>query len=138
MGSKAEKTGNQAHILVINDVPALLDLFRELLEEEGYQVSVDGFSAVTLEQQLARVKAIAPDLIVLDFLIGGEDLGWQLLEMIRLDPATVKIPLLVCTAAVQIVEQLQAHLNSMGIQVVLKPFDLDQLLAAITSSLNPA
>jgi CheY-like chemotaxis protein len=136
MGSKQEKTGK--HILVINDVPALLDLFRELLEEEGYQVSLDGFSAITLEQQLARVKELAPDLLVLDFLIGGDDLGWQLLEMIRLDPTTAKIPVVVCTAAVHIVEQLQAHLASMGIRVVLKPFELDHLLTAIRDALCPA
>jgi CheY-like chemotaxis protein len=58
--------------------------------------------------------------------------------MIRLDPTTAKIPVVVCTAAVHIVEQLQAHLASMGIRVVLKPFELDHLLTAIRDALCPA
>ena len=37
MATKQEK---QRHILVVNDTPAILDLFRDFLEDEGYRVSV--------------------------------------------------------------------------------------------------
>src|SRR3954452_6512046 len=121
---------NGRHILVINDTPAIIELFTILLSEEGYRVSTDLFTSET-DVMLARVKADRPDLIVLDFIILDEQRGWQFLELLKLDPATRDIPVIVCTAAVTLVEQLQTHLQTMGVRVVLKPFDIDHLLGEI-------
>ena len=118
------------HILVINDTQAILELFTVLLEDEGYRVSTDGFS-VEMAAMLERVKTDPPELIVLDFIIGDEQRGWQFLELLNLDPATRAIPVIVCTAAVKLVEELQTHLDRMGVAVVLKPFDIEHLLAEI-------
>jgi CheY-like chemotaxis protein len=118
----------QKHIFVINDTVAILDLFRELLEEEGYRVTTDGFSVELLEM-LGRVKADRPDLLVLDFIIQDEGRGWQFLQLLKMDRATADIPVIVCTAAVKLVEELQMHLDTMGVSVVLKPFDIEHLLA---------
>jgi CheY-like chemotaxis protein len=118
------------HIFVINDTVAILDLFRELLEEEGYRVTTDGFSVELLEM-LGRVKADRPDLLVLDFIIQDEGRGWQFLQLLKMDRATADIPVIVCTAAVKLVEELQRHLDTMGVSVVLKPFDIEHLLAKI-------
>jgi CheY-like chemotaxis protein len=118
------------HIFVINDTVAILDLFRELLEEEGYRVTTDGFSVELLEM-LGRVKADRPDLLVLDFIIQDEGRGWQFLQLLKMDRATADIPVIVCTAAVKLVEELQMHLDTMGVSVVLKPFDIEHLLAKI-------
>jgi len=118
------------HILVINDTPAIIELFTLMLEEEGYRVSTDLFTA-EMDVMLARVKADRPDLIVLDFIILDEQRGWQFLELLKLDPDTRDIPVIACTAAVKLVEQLQTHLQAMGVQVVLKPFDIDHLLGEI-------
>ena len=127
----------EAHILVINDTPQLLDLFQELLSDAGYQVTPDRFTLET-DRLLERVKAIEPDLIVLDLIIGDEHRGWQFLQMLEMTPETRTIPVVVCTAAVHLVRELQPHLDSMGIQVVLKPFDIDHLLGTIAKSLEPA
>ncbi|MGH2535268.1 MAG: response regulator [Thermomicrobiales bacterium] len=126
------------HLYVVNDVPELLDLFRELLESEGYRVTLDRFAAVGLNERLERVKAGKPDLMILDFLVGGESLGWQLLQMLKMDRATTGLPIVVCTAAVHTVRELHAHLVTMDVEVVLKPFDVDQLLAAITRAFERA
>jgi two-component system alkaline phosphatase synthesis response regulator PhoP len=131
-------TGQMAHILVINDAKEILDVFKVLLEEEGYRVSLDNFSTMDLGKLMTATKALAPDLVVLDFIVGGEPIGWQLLELLKLDPATARIPLVLCTAAVQRAEELSSHLRTMGVEVVLKPFDLDQILAAIARALLPA
>ena len=125
--------GNESerrHILVIDDTPAILDLFRDLLEEQGYRVSLDNFS-VDASEKLAQVRALKPDLIVLDYMVGWEGLGWQLLQLLKMDQSTTAIPDIICTAAVQQVEELQGHLLDMGVAVVLKPFDIDRLLAEI-------
>jgi CheY-like chemotaxis protein len=125
------------HILVINDTVAILDLFRTLLEEEGYRVSTDDFSSDMLSM-LNRVKTDRPDLIVLDFIVGDEGKGWQFLQMLKMDRATRDIPVVVCTAAAKLVKELQAHLDVMGVAVVLKPFDIDIVLAEIARKLHPA
>lgn len=131
MGPDAHPTGQ--HILVINDTPAIIELFTLLLEEEGYRVSTDLFTS-EMDVMLARVKADRPDLILLDFIILDERRGWQFLELLKLDPATRDVPVIVCTAAVKMVEQLQTHLQAMGVQVVLKPFDIEHLLGEIAGS----
>jgi CheY-like chemotaxis protein len=64
------------HIYVINDEATLLSLLRELLEEEGYRATLETFDPSGIEGQLQRLREVQPDLVVLDFLIGGERLGW--------------------------------------------------------------
>lgn len=51
-----------ARILVINDTQEILELFRILLEEEGYEVILSGFPI----QQISDFELIKPDLIILD------------------------------------------------------------------------
>jgi CheY-like chemotaxis protein len=131
-GKRVAKTGtqNQKHIFVINDTIAILELFTALLEDEGYRVTTDGFT-IEMAELLSRVKADRPDLVVLDFLIQDEGKGWQFLQMLKMDRETRAIPVVVCTAAMKLVEDLQAHLDAMNVGVVLKPFDIDNLLAEI-------
>jgi len=131
-GKGVAKTGqqNQKHIFVINDTIAILELFTALLEDEGYRVTTDGFT-VEMVELLKRVKAERPDLLVLDFLIQDEGKGWQFLQMLKMDRETRDIPVVVCTAAIKLVDDLQAHLDTMGVGVVLKPFDIEVLLAEI-------
>jgi CheY-like chemotaxis protein len=129
-------TANQKHIFVINDDPVLLSVFRELLEDEGYKTTLDTFGLVSVDEQFQRILAARPDVIVLDFVIGGEMIGWQFLQMLKMRRETVKVPIVVCTAAVTIVRELQAHLAVMCIGVVLKPFDIDQLVSEIKKALD--
>jgi CheY-like chemotaxis protein len=132
-----EPNGSQKHIFVINDTAAILELFTDLLQEEGYRVSVDGFSVEMIEM-LERIRNERPDLIVLDFVIQDEGKGWQFLQILKMDRETRDIPVVVCTAAAKLVEELQVHLADMRVAVVLKPFDIDHLLAEIQKAMQPA
>lgn len=125
-----KKTAAPRRILVVNDTQELLDLFREILEEEGYQVSVYSYAFRDLEE----IKKVAPDLIILDYIIGGEDYGWQLLQKLKLDRETAKVPIIVCTAAVRQVREMEGRLHEKGVAVVLKPFDIDDLLREVEAS----
>jgi DNA-binding response OmpR family regulator len=129
------KDANQKHVLVVNDTPEILDLFQDLLSEEGYRVSVDRFS-VEMAEMHSRVKNIRPDVVVLDYLIGREESGWQFLQLLKMDRVTRSIPIVICTAAVQQVQQILSHLDEMGVEVVLKPFDIDHLLEVIRNALG--
>jgi CheY-like chemotaxis protein len=129
------KESEQKHILVVNDTVAILELFTVLLEDEGYRVSTDGFS-VELAEMLGRIREMQPDLIVLDLVIMEEGKGWQLLQLLRMDRETRAIPVIICTAASRLVDDLQTHLDTMKVGVVLKPFDIDHLLAMIRKCLG--
>lgn len=115
------------HIVVINDEEAMLTLFRELLEEEGYRVSTLTYPTA----DLADLQILAPNLVILDMLFGGEDRGWHYLQQIRLNRATAVLPIIICTAAVRLVRDAHDYLTQMGIGVVLKPFDIDPLMAEV-------
>ncbi len=119
------------HVLAIQDTPHKGDLFAAEPTEAGYRVSTAGFSDEP-ELLLQRVTTEAPDLIVLEFSIGGEWRAWQVLERLKGDPHTRAIPVIACTGAVTRVAALQTQLAPMQVGVVLKPLDLDALLGEIT------
>ncbi len=119
-------------ILVVNDTQEILELFRMLLEEEGYEVVLSGFPI----QQISDVEQIHPDLIILDFVFGDQKSGWQMLQMIKMKRSTASIPVIVCTAALDMVREQEGYLVSQGVHVVFKPFDIDHLLTNIKQLLN--
>ena len=126
-----DKSHAGKHILVVNDEPAILNLFKDLLSEEGYRVSLDKFDR-DIDALQDVVRQLRPDLVILDFIIGGEHKGWQLLQVLKMDRATRDISVVICTAAAHQVTELSSHLNELGVHVVLKPFDIDHLLEIVT------
>jgi DNA-binding response OmpR family regulator len=121
-----------ARILVVNDTQEILELFRELLEGEGYQVILSGNPL----QQVREVEEIHPDLIILDLIFGAEKSGWQMLQMLKMKRSTSTIPVIVCTAAAATVREQEGYLVSQGIHVVYKPFDVEQLLSNVKQMLE--
>ncbi len=121
-------------ILVVNDTQEILELFRLLLEEEGYEVILSGVPL----QSLREVEQLRPDLIVLDILFRDEKTGWQMLEMLRLSRSTALIPVLICSAALREIQEQEGYLNSQGVRIVYKPFDIDVLLQTVKAMLNIA
>lgn len=119
------------HVLVINDTQEILELFRDILEEEGFTVSLYSHAF----QDIAEIAKIRPDLVILDFLIGDEAQGWQLLQKMKMSRRTDRIPIIVCTAAVQMARELEGHLTAKGVGLVLKPFDIDDLLATVHAAI---
>jgi len=125
----------RARIALINDDSTFLDLMRDLLQEvEGYEVTIckEG------DQAYEFVKSQAPDLVILDIRMDGEEVGWMLLELLTLDPKTRPIPMIVCSAAIRDLQSHQSLLQQYGIDVLPKPFDLtvrlDKVNVALCSS----
>lgn len=121
------------HILVVNDTEEILDLFREIIEGLGHRITGWSFSP----DDLARVTDIQPDLVILDLLMGPTELqGWQLLQKLRMNRATERIPVIVCSAATNWVREQEGWLGANGVKVVLKPFRVDDLERAIDKALS--
>lgn len=115
-------------VLVVNDTQEILELFDEILSAMGFEVVLMSYAP----RELDRIRSVAPDLIILDFLLGDRELlGWQLLQKLKMDRRTDSIPIVVCTAAVNTVAEQQGYLTEQGVTVVLKPFNVDQLEDAV-------
>jgi DNA-binding response OmpR family regulator len=123
-----------ARIMVINDTQEILELFRDLLTGEGYEVSLYSYGV----HDMKEVERVAPDLIIIDYLIGDERTGWQMLQKLKMTRGTAAIPIIVCTAALNQVKEIEGWLTQKRITVVLKPFDVDDLLAAVQRALGEA
>ena len=48
-------------------------------------------------QEVSGIQEIDPDLVILDFMMGGEEQGWQSLQKIRMNRETQDLPIIVCT-----------------------------------------
>lgn len=126
--------GQQRHILAINDSDDVLNLFRELLGDEGFRVSTTAYAAHDLEE----IHVLQPDLIILDYMWSSDDSGWSMLQLLKMDPKTSAIPIILCTGAVRQVTEIDARLNQMDVRVILKPFDIDELLRIVNEALDTA
>jgi CheY-like chemotaxis protein len=127
----AEPSSDAKHVLVVNDTEEIIELFRDIVEGLGLRISATTFAP----EDLAAVKKIGPDLVIMDLLIGGETVGWQLLQKMKMSRETDAIPVIVCTAALDSVREQEGWLTSKGVKIVLKPFNVDDIELAITKAL---
>ena len=86
-------TKRGGRVLIIEDNPLNLELVRDILTAEGYEVleAVDGPSGV------AVAAAERPELILMDLQLPGLD-GLQATAQIRTDPALRGVPIVAVTA----------------------------------------
>ena len=116
-------------ILVIDDDESIVALLDDLLTDEGYEVLA---STTTLPDAVA-VERLQPDLIILDYLMHAQPDGGRLLRQLQAWPATATIPVIVCTAAAGLVNDNASMVDQPIVRVLLKPFDVDDLLACIAA-----
>ncbi len=121
-----------SHVLIVDDLPEFLEVVQTLLDDEGVRVT----TATMPPDDLEDVLALAPDAIVLDFLIAGTEIGCAFLERLKSDPRTAPIPVVVCTAAARLVERMADELTAWNCRVLPKPFELEDLLSALAVSLS--
>ena len=117
-----------ARVLVVDDDPAIRQLLTDVLEMEGYEVSVvgDGVSAVR------TVTADSPDFVVLDVMMPGLD-GFGVLSAIRALPGE-PVPVLMLTAAAEADANARAWADGVDFYLA-KPFSADAVLDVIDSVL---
>jgi CheY-like chemotaxis protein len=120
------------HVLVVNDTEEIIELFREIIEGLGHRVTATSYAP----DDLAEIQKVDPDLVILDLVIGGEKLGWQLAQKMRMSRDTEAIPIIICTAATEDVREQEGWLTANAIKVVLKPFTVDDLEHAIGKALT--
>ena len=117
-------------ILVIDDEPDAVELVEFNLRSAGYEVvtAADGAEA------LKKAKAHSPDLVVLDVMLPEVD-GLEVCKILRRDPATSGIPLIMLTAkAAEIDRVLGLELGADD--YITKPFSPRELVLRIKNLLK--
>ncbi len=77
-------------VLLVEDDPAVLEMYRLKLSLDGYRVTV----ATSGEEGLARARELRPDIVFLDIRLPGKD-GLEVLQALREDPDTAAIPVVI-------------------------------------------
>ncbi|MBI3977437.1 MAG: response regulator [Chloroflexi bacterium] len=120
-------------ILVVDDDPAFVEFTRQALERQGYEVCV----CQEAERAIERVREWSPDLVLLDLRM-PERTGWEILELLRLRPTTRRIPIIITTGQVLDVKASLPLIHERHVDVLFKPFELDELLHKVEQCIGPA
>jgi len=114
-------------ILVIDDNPDVVQLFRWYLGEHNYRL----VQARTPRAALELAHELRPDVITLDVMIPSQD-GWQILHQLRSDPDVRDIPVIVCSILPE-----EALARSLGVADFLaKPVTRQSLLTVLERCLG--
>ncbi len=118
----------------MEDDAEMVDLLRFNLQEAGFVIATatDGIEA------LKKVRSLAPDLILLDLMLPELD-GLSVCEILRRDPDTASIPIIMLTALSNELARLTG-LAAGANDYVSKPFSPRQLVSRVKDLLdrNPA
>jgi len=121
------------HVFAINGSPELLNVVRELFQEEDYNVTTK-----FVPNSFAQIAALQPDALIVD-VAAGQQAGWDLLERLHADAATTGIPVLILSTNPHLLERAQEQAAKYGGQYYLgKPFDLEEMLATIGKMIGEA
>jgi two-component system phosphate regulon response regulator PhoB len=80
-------------ILVVDDEPEAVELVEFNLKQAGYDVATAADGA----EALKKTRALLPSLVVLDLMLPEMD-GLEVCKMLRRDPATSAVPIIMLTA----------------------------------------
>lgn len=114
-------------VAVIDDTREFVEMVQKALGDEGYEV------IPVLGSLRAReiVKEKKPDLILLDIMMPGRS-GWELLDILKMDPSTRDIPIIISTG----VKAFTARTGEKVHDVLRKPFDIDELLEKVRTAIG--
>jgi DNA-binding response OmpR family regulator/DNA-binding CsgD family transcriptional regulator len=121
-----------ARILIIDDDSDTCTMLREFAVAEGYEAE----TANSGEAALARLDAIAPDIILLDAVMAGLD-GFETCRQIKQRDGTAHVPVIFMTGLCETAHVVKG-LEAGGVDYVTKPLALDVLAARIRVHLGNA
>jgi two-component system, chemotaxis family, chemotaxis protein CheY len=116
-------------ILIVEDDAGIRHTMAECLELEGYPVRL----AASGSEAFAQIaRGGLPSLVLLDMVMPAMT-GQEVLALLRSDPATVKLPVVIMTAAVP----MEASDFPGADGLLAKPFELAELLDTVARWCGP-
>jgi DNA-binding response OmpR family regulator len=119
-------------IMVINNSDDILALFQKILATNDCEVFLQFF----LNSDLREVRKLKPDLIILDYYVGREGVGWEFLQLLKMEDSTAVIPVLICTTAVKLAHEIAGYLATKQVTILRKPFESRDLVSAVRAALQ--
>jgi putative two-component system response regulator len=117
-------------IMIVDDTPENLKLLGNMLEKEGYRVSV----FLRGDQALAAAQKTVPDLILLDIMMPEID-GYETCHRMKADPRLKEVPIIFLSALGEAEDKVKAF-ESGGVDYITKPFQLTEVRARIQTQLR--
>lgn len=116
-------------ILVVEDESITALDIQRTLQDMGYDVPCTVASG---EEAIEKTRENKPDLVLMDIILAGQMNGIEAAEQIR---SRFNIPVVYVSASAD-KEMLEKAKKTESIELILKPFDEEQLKNAIESALN--
>jgi len=125
----AATSGKTPIVLVIDDDPAVRDIFSLSLTREGYDVrlAADGRTGLDL------ARAVNPQVIILDIMMPGMD-GWAVLSELKADPTLHAIPVILAT----MLEEKEMGFALGAQEYLTKPVERERLVSILRRYQNPS
>jgi twitching motility two-component system response regulator PilH len=115
------------NILVVDDSPTDRQYLSDILTKSGYKVT----TANSAEEAFAKVKASAPDLVLMDVVMPGQN-GYQATRQLTKDDSTKHIPVIIVTTKGQETDKLWG-MRQGARDYIVKPVSQADLLAKISA-----
>ena len=116
--------------MIADDLPANLQVLRDALEPEGYEILIatNGAGAVRVAQ------ARRPDVILMDVMMPEMD-GYTACQILKSEAETQSIPVIFITAKDDIADKLRGF-EAGGVDYVIKPFQQEEVLARVKAQVE--
>ena len=117
-------------ILLVEDDAELVELLTFNLKKAGFAIgtAVDGIEAIK------KARSVGPDLVLLDIMLPELD-GFAVCEMLRREPATASIPIIMLTALSSELARFTG-LDAGADDYITKPFNLKELVSRVEGFLK--
>ena len=117
-------------LLLVEDDPALAELIEYRFKGEGYDVRLTGDG----DEALLLAAEDAPDLVLLDWMIGGTS-GIEVCRRLRREKSTAHVPIIMLTARGAEDDRIRG-LETGADDYVTKPFSPRELIARVAAVLR--
>ena len=119
-----------ADILIVDDIPANVQLLSMMLIENGYKVR----KIIDPKRALTAINLQKPDLILLDIKMPGMN-GYEVCRQLKASEITCDIPVIFISALDDIFDKVKGF-EAGGADYIIKPFEPVEVLARVSAQLK--
>jgi two-component system, OmpR family, phosphate regulon response regulator PhoB len=130
-----DEASARRRVVVVNDAPAVLALYRDMLEELNFEPVMMATEAIETE----RIRQAKPDAVLLDLTVGLQaEYGVEMAKELRADERYAAIPIVVATANADALDGSRQALDEIGVPILLKPFTVEELGTSLAADQGAA